>query len=134
MRELIGKSITRAYKDEDCILLQCSDANYLLSPSGDCCAVCTINDVDNSQALVDATVLGVEKLEINFPTPRSDKSNEIEGEYMDVVDTWGHRIITTKGICIIGMRLDHNGYYGGSLDLSKLDRPISGVLLEDFTT
>lgn len=85
--------------------------SVLLVPYGDCCSSCFIEDVDNIDALQDAKVTGVEELEIN-----SRRNAEFE-----VTDTWGYRLHTDKGICTIGMRLEHNGYYGGRLLVKGLE-------------
>lgn len=116
--------IKAAYTDGETIyLVQSDDSTISLTPEGDCCAHCYVNDIDNSDALQGATVLEVEDL----AGDRVDNS-----EYGDVTESWGHRIHTTKGICTIGMRVEHNGYYGGSLTIGDRDLPPNHLILKDI--
>jgi hypothetical protein len=84
-----------------------------LQPEGDCCANCYIENLDGADVLV-GIVREVQDLQL----PPVSGENVIIDEVSDV---WGHRIITDKGICTIEMRVDHNGYYGGSLSCDMLD-------------
>ena len=107
MERLLGEHIVCARERKGVIELGLSGSRPVrLVPYGDCCSSCFIEDVDNIDALQDAKVTGVEELEVNSTGSRG------AGE---VTDTWGYRLHTDKGICTIGMRLEHNGYYGGRL-------------------
>ena len=51
----------------------------------------------------------------------------------DVSDVWGHKVRIDKGYFVIEMRVDHNGYYGGSLYFSKVKTiPDNAYALVDF--
>lgn len=78
-------------------------------PFGDCCARCYVQHVSGSEALSGATIQEIGAV----------GGAREEGTYGDVSDTWGHLITTNKGRCTIEMRVEHNGYYGGSLDFSE---------------
>jgi hypothetical protein len=125
MQELIGKEILDArFKDRSEIVLNLRDnTSVILSPYGDCCANCYINHIDNALALFSSTVLKVEDLEL---------TSEGDDDYGNVTESWGHRIITDKGICTIDMRVEHNGYYGGSLECINGDCHSESPLLSDF--
>jgi hypothetical protein len=81
---------------------------YVGRPYGDCCASCYVQHIEGTWALAKgATIASVEGIELP-PVPQEEQN--------DVSDVWGHRITTDKGVCTIEMRVDHNGYYGGSLN------------------
>lgn len=128
MRDLVGLTITEAKYDGTYIYLICSrgrapDRIVVLEPYGDCCAHTYVEHVDCAEALVNAIVTDVQDLE--------QSSNESDYE---VIDTWGHRIHTDKGICTLDMRTSHNGYYGGHLNVSERDTavPANAQVLVDF--
>lgn len=116
--------VRQAFNDSGDLYLEQADGTFIsLRPEGECCASCYIQDLDGSEALQDATILEVEDL--------SGGSVEDRDSYQ-VSDTWGHRIHTTKGICTIGMRVDHNGYYGGRLYVGNGTLPQNCKKLTDF--
>lgn len=123
LRTLVGKKIQTAYWTGGSIRLTTLEGDLGLEPYGECCADCFITDIDGANALFDATVLKIEDLETYQAFSNS----------YDVIETWGHRIHTDKGICTIGMRVEHNGYYGGSLyvETNPTDKP--QIPLADFT-
>ncbi len=127
--KLLGKKIVRARILEGEIILDLDGGPCIvLSPYGDCCAHCYIQHVSLSNALVDATVTGVEEI-MSEPTDTEKASNTAE-----VFEGWGHRIHTTRGTCSIEMRVEHNGYYGGELQCEERDANYRATapLLEDF--
>ena len=122
---VIGKKIDRALWTGRDIVLCLSDGTVsTLTPDGSCCSECTIADVDGSDALKGGTLLRVEDLEL------------VKGGNLDdyeAVDVWGHRFVTDKGICTIGMRLEHNGYYSGQLYVQQTLEAPDAPELEDFS-
>ncbi len=113
--ELVGLHVVDARKTEDGdIILNVETRAIRLTPAGDCCATCYIQHVDGSEVLTDATITAIERLE--FPVHEITEKEQAEA---DVLDGWGHRIHTTKGICTIDMRVAHNGDYGGKLDPTR---------------
>jgi hypothetical protein len=125
MNDLVGKSVRDARFDGDSIFLNMDGGGCIsLTPYGDCCANCYIQNVSGSEALVDAVITGVEDLVC--------EASQEEIDNADTIDAWGHRIVTDKGICTIEMRVSHNGYYGGSLDPSHSDVESQDKVLEDF--
>jgi hypothetical protein len=125
LKRLIHIKIIKSFFDNGMIYLQTDSEVYKLEPYGECCAVCFIQHIESSDILNDSIIVDVDDIEL--------KELEQEEHDGDIVEIWGHRIITTKGICTIEMRVDHNGYYGGSLDLSITTKvPDTAKLLEDF--
>ena len=121
---IIGKTIARAlWTGLDIVLCLSDGTTNTLTPDGDCCSRCFINDVDGAEALKGGTLIRVEDLEL----VKGDQNED------DVIDRWGHRLITDKGICTIGMRLEHNGYYGGTLYVQQTLTPPDAPELEDFS-
>lgn len=133
VKDIVGLKIDKAYRTEHGFILETNEGLLELTPDGDCCSECTLTDMDFTNVLFDAEVLKVEDLELP-KVPNSEDPERSDNSH-NVTDVWGYRIHTTKGICTIGMRLDHNGYYSGKLstqinndlDLSKLK------LLDDFS-
>jgi hypothetical protein len=127
--DLRDKHIVDARYDDntDTIHLNLENGYVSLTPYGDCCANCFIQHVDNADALQDAIVNNVQDLDTELLS--IDDDFDYEGS---CVNSWGHRILTNKGICTIEMRVIHNGYYGGSLDAKMNDGKSYHELLEDF--
>ncbi len=124
--ELIGKHIIDARYADGNIYLNMEDGKTVaLEPYGDCCAHCYIENVSGSEALQDATVESIQDLDV----PLSDDDVNDDST---VTNAWGHRVLTSKGICNIEMRVVHNGYYGGSLEARVIDGTSQAPLLEDF--
>ncbi len=108
LSDRVGLKSDRALMTEDCwtVFLLLVDGRLVeLSTYGDCCANAYIQHVNNPEALFIAEVTGVDDLE----------QDQAEHE-CGVIDTWGHRIHTTRGTCVLDCRTEHNGYYGGYLD------------------
>ena len=124
---LIGATIKRATfdKSDGCLYFDTDRGVFRGEPIGDCCACCYVQHVSGADALASgAVVTSTEDLDLP-PVP----DDEVSGT---VTDNWGHRITTTKGTCSIEMRVDHNGYYGGSLHLCIYDGDPEGGTLDDF--
>lgn len=108
------------------IYLETDKGVFILSPYGDCCAHCYVEAVEGTEALQGATILRVEDLQV----PQPPQSNDC----YDILEAWGHRIVTDKGICTIEMRVSHNGYYGGWMEVDRIDSiPKDAKPLEDKT-
>lgn len=123
--KLLNKKIVGAYFKNGAIYLDAGEVKFQLTPWGDCCSQCYITDVCTSEALEGATIEDIETLE----SVRTSTDT-----YGDVSDCWGYRFITDKGICTVGMRLDHNGYYGGSLEVEFSNfAPADMEKLKDFS-
>lgn len=88
-----------------------SEGIFHAIPEGECSASCYIPHISGTDALAGAIVSGVEGIATESYTDGEDSFS----------DEWGHRILTNKGICSIEMCLDHNGYYGGSLEVEKVE-------------
>ncbi len=69
-------------------------------------------------------------------TSIEDVTSEATAEEYDaaeVLTVLAHVITTTRGACTIDMRLNSNGYYGGSLDVETVEAvPNGATVLEDF--
>ena len=124
---LVGLIIEGAYRvpnDRDFLYFKLKDGRCVeFESEGSCCATCYICHINCSDALANAEVLRVENLE---------EHGIQDGDY-SYTDVWGHRIVTTKGICTIDMRTEHNGNYSGWLNAKCVDALPAGVVpLEDF--
>jgi hypothetical protein len=126
MKKLMGTELTKAARwDGESIWLETDRGTYRATPYGDCCANCYVQHVSGAEALAaGAVIIDVEDIELQ----------NVKDESCDVSDVWGHRLRTSKGWCTIEMRVDHNGYYGGSLDVTPvgLAVPEAAKPLEDF--
>lgn len=129
LKVLVGMVLEKAFKSNDDVYLVCSDQSVVrLRPEGDCCANCFIAGATLTDVLSGATVTAVEDLEEHSEDKGCDS----------VVDTWAHRIHTSRGTCTLEMRTEHNGYYRGWLNVdteptfAKLVVPLGAKPLEDF--
>jgi hypothetical protein len=135
LKDLVGKKIINAYwvedmevrkyhSNADSIVLEFENERYALVPEGDCCASSYIQHIDFADVLNNATIKEIEALEYK-------KDIENGRDDYNVIDQFGHRIHTDKGICTIDMRCSHNGYYYGFLTVRKAEDFI-GTPLKDF--
>lgn len=126
--KLEGLEIVDARYDGDSIFLNLKDGRFItMTPYGDCCANCYVQHVSGSEALVGATITRMEDIESNLSPEEAEEVSDY-----NVVDAWGHLLVTNKGRCSIEMRVSHNGYYGGSLNFTMGDGANQSKLLEDF--
>ena len=124
MRNLIGKTVIAAYTKDGNVFLDTSHGIFKLEPSGDCCASCYIQHVAGSGAFP-GTIAEIR--DVDSSTKADDYDNG------DVSESWGHLFVTDKGHCTFEMRVDHNGYYGGSLECYKVEAiPTNSKELDDF--
>lgn len=123
LTHLVGKTIKAVDWDGTNLYIATNVGNFELSPYGDCCAHCYVQHIDGSEALQGATVKEIQ-----------DVGGESSGDRdsCEVSDVWAHRIHTDKGICTIEMRVDHNGWYGGQLDMSEYNGGNVQGNLQDF--
>ena len=127
IKQLLGTTIEQATyeKSSGCLFFATDRGVFKGEPWGECCSSCYVQHVSGADALSKgAIVTSVDDITDLPPVP--------ESEVNDVIDNWGHRITTTKGVCSIEMRLDHNGYYGGALDVALFDGEPKGTALDDF--
>lgn len=104
--KLIGKTIVGITKDGPRFHLECEEANFILDGEGDCCASCWIENIDGlivpGAKIVDVTCGGW---------------STIKDSDCDVEESGFYVIKTDKGDIQVDMRLSHNGYYGGWLEV-----------------
>lgn len=124
LKDLVGAKMVAAWEHGGDLFFVTDKGTFQGTPYGDCCASCYVQHISGAEALAEgAEVLEVEDIEL----PAVE-------DPVEVSDVWGHKLKTTKGYCTIEMRVDHNGYYGGSLDWSACDGgiPKDAKPLEDF--
>ncbi len=124
MIELIGQKTDSVFYDGENIYL----AGFKLTPKGDCCAHCYIQHVSGSEALENAEIYEVESIDSTPAMQAEDRDDSC-----DVSESWGYRFKTSRGYATIEMRVDHNGYYGGSLYCNPCSKiPENAKRLDDF--
>ena len=121
---MVGTEIVSVTYDGDSLYFETNCGTYRATPYGDCCANCYIQHISGSEALVKGAVIASVE-DISLP-------DVPEEDCCDVSEVWGHKIRTDKGWCTIEMRVDHNGYYGGSLSVDLQDTCPEVPALEDF--
>lgn len=111
MEKLIGRKILSAKinQSKDIVILETDKGNLYLEWYGDCCAHCYLANVAGADSLVGSTIL---------EAYNADWIASKEGEY-DVVESMGTNIKTTKGYVSFESRVEHNGYYSGSLNVKE---------------
>jgi hypothetical protein len=126
--KLIGKKVISAHTDGGNLYLVLDNNKVIeLYPEGDCCSHCYIQHVSGTPALIGGVIAKIEDIK--------SIATEEEKKNADVLEAWGHRFyIQGKGIFDIEMRLNHNGYYGGWVNVTELDTLPSQFVkvLEDF--
>ena len=118
MKPLVGQKVYLALiaPTKDVVILATESGPFYLTWGGDCCAKCFLGGVSGAEALVGSTILGVEHSEWV-------SALNISGDYYDdVVESMGTKIKTDKGYVTLETRLEHNGYYGGWILVSR-ERP-----------
>ncbi len=111
--KLVNKTIEKVFinPSNDFMRLQYDKGYIDIIAEGDCCSHSWIEHVENVEALIGATVISVE----NIDMPDLGDTDEDKDEY---IKYYGLKITTTKGSVQFDYRNSSNGYYGGSLEIS----------------
>lgn len=109
---LTGKTVEKVFinSEKNFMRLQYDKGYIDITAEGDCCSYSWIEHVENIWALINATIISVE--DIDMP----DLGDMDEHEY---VQYYGLKIITTKGAIQFDYRNSSNGYYGGNLGITE---------------
>jgi hypothetical protein len=120
MHELVRKTVKRILVNDDQGQLAFdTDAGMIVYTAyGDCCSETWFADITGIDALLNATVTGVE--EINMESIDDGRTRQEHDEF------YGLKIITTKGRADIVYRNSSNGYYGGEILLKDEPTDITG--------
>lgn len=124
---LVGRKVISALinDEKDLVILDTDKGKVELTWDGDCCAVCYLANVSGVEALIGHTILEVENSEW--------KDISKDGPYDDVLESMGSKVKTTGGYVTFESRVDHNGYYGGSIEVKEVDSvPHNLNILKDF--
>lgn len=121
MGNLIGKKVTKAFIDDKktSVILQLEEEIIQLTWQGDCCAICFLAHVNGIENLINSKIVYIQNTEWK----------PIIYEDCDVVEQMGTNIKTDKGFVDFESRLEHNGYYGGGIEINKID----AIPNEDYT-
>lgn len=112
MERLIGHIIQSITLDNhDRLVIITDKSKFILTPEGDCCAYAYIHDYDQDAA---RAICG--HMVYKAHTYGFDSSDHDYG----VIDTEFYSIQTHGGDLDIELRTEHNGYYGGWLDISEI--------------
>lgn len=125
LNRLIGLKITSAVINEtndvieltvvqDTVVdaLSQDEGNLYITFEGECCAKCYVYHVNGAENLVGATITNAETTSwITNPEP--------DPPAYEVIETMGLMLTTTKGYVAFETRLEHNGYYGGALVITR---------------
>lgn len=118
MEELVGREITSVWQRNDgteLLLFFVEGQTMMLTAEGDCCANAYIESVDTPEWMIGV----VTRTEARDATDASGVSGETASG--DVLDVTFYEISTKRGTCVIELRVEHNGYYGGTIDGSSVD-------------
>lgn len=115
---LVGRKILSAkINDEyDLVVLETDKGPLNLSWYGDCCAHCYLAHVSGSDELIGSTVLSVENTKWNYIRNTPDL---VRDECSDVTENMGTSVKTNSGYITFETRLEHNGYYGGTINITE---------------
>lgn len=125
MKELLGKTITglRVRDGEDILVFDHPDGTWTAyATHGDCCSETWFADIVGVNALINATVLEVQDVELE-----DDADERTRQEYDRF---YGVKLKTDRGYVDIVYRNSSNGYYGGDISLYRSD----SLPVGNFTT
>jgi len=107
---LVGRKILSAEinQEKDLVVLDTDHGKLYLTWVGDCCTNCYLAHFSGADALVGSIVNSVEDT-------KWDPKEESGG----VTETMGTTIVTSKGYVTFESRAEHNGYYGGWINVSS---------------
>jgi hypothetical protein len=132
LKEFIGHRISMCMINADhTTMYWCVDGEwYVIGAEGDCCSESWFNHCDNAGALIDATLLEFEDVEVGEieedreQQARHKRAKELLGDGDD--DNGNDYIVgnmlkfkTNKGHCTIEFRNASNGYYKGYASVSE---------------
>lgn len=111
IKVLIGKRVISAEtnKEKDLVILNCADGKLFLTWEGSCCAKCYLAHVGGAEDLIESEIIEAEN---------RLWSKNLQGSEFHVVQTMGSQFKTTQGYVFFETRLEHNGYYSGSIHIS----------------
>lgn len=101
---------------KEIIILTTETKEIFLTWSGDCCSKCYVVHVSGLYFLIGATISRVEN------TTWSVLSAPNEEDIFNcgyTTESMGTKLFTNKGSITIECRLEHNGYYGGTVNISE---------------
>jgi hypothetical protein len=113
---LIGKTLRdiQLAGDEQAIKFIMLDGTEIVAHcDGDCCSNTWVEDVTNPEFALGAEILSAEDIEM--PEGWTASPTKHEDHYEEVMQYYGFKIATAKGVCTIEYRNSSNGYYGGNL-------------------
>lgn len=113
MKRLIGHIIQNITfnEEDDTIVIVTDKSKFYLTPEGDCCAHAYIYDFDQNAARAICGQMIHEAHTYGFDS---------EDHYYGSMDTEFYSIQTHGGDLDIELRTEHNGYYGGRLNISEI--------------
>lgn len=114
---LVGSTVKSIVINDDntSVVIETDEGTYQLTWYGDYCASCFLAHVSGIDNLIGARIQSVEDSEWKDISP--------DAEYGDVTESMGTTIKTTKGWVTFETRLEHNGYYGGWIEVTRYDEP-----------
>ena len=107
MNALIGRMVSRLFvsSGEGTLYFDTETGVLALDADGDCCSESWFADITGVDALLGATVLAVDVLDMpDVDDNRSRQERDI---------AYGAQLTTTRGRCVVAFRNSSNGYYGG---------------------
>ena len=109
VHQLVGKTLTgvKLASDKKAILFQTTEGEVVARCDAECCSNTWIEGIENTIGSFPAVVTAAGDIEGGLP------QTEEHGD--DVIQFYGFKVSTDKGVLVIDYRNESNGYYGGSL-------------------
>ena len=114
MKSLIGVHVKNALINEkhDYVYLDTDQGPFHLTWEGDCCSECFLAHIAGVDALIGHIITDVEEMSWIGRTEKQEDNFAVK-------ETMGTKITTDKGYVTFESRLEHNGYYGGRIMVSR---------------
>ena len=117
LKQLYGGKISSFSFSDQSFTLNIGDKKLLVMCEGDCCSTSWFESIEGTDALDGSRFNTLIKIEaIDMADIKVEK--QLNPGLHDSVQFYGLKITTSLGYCILEMRNDSNGYYGGNFNFT----------------
>jgi hypothetical protein len=121
MKELIGKTVRKIFvnEGEDALLFKTDEGDVLYRTNADCCSETWFADITGLYYFRGQSVTHVEEMELPDWWERHMPDDRRTRQEYD--SFYGFRLMSDRGALDIIFRNSSNGYYGGGIELGRVN-------------